>query len=158
VQNVGGRRRGGAGDLIDALGAEADGRGGGRHVDVQHVADRLPHVERVEQREQLSLALDEVGEAVEDGHAVPRRHAGPTAAAIGRQPIGDGPVHIGGRALADSRQNRAGGGVDRLEMAAGDLDHVAADEGTGFKPQGRRLFVPVRGAHHRLRSRFRVGA
>jgi ParB family chromosome partitioning protein len=58
-------------DLVDRLAEELQGLRRSRDVAVQHVGDRLAHVEHVEQREFQGVVLDQVSEPVEHVHAAP---------------------------------------------------------------------------------------
>ncbi len=88
-------------DLVDQLGVPLERRSAARHVDRQRVADRLADVERLEQRELLAIATDQLRESEEDALAVLRRLVGPAAiieCGPGRR---DRPVDVGRVALGD---------------------------------------------------------
>ena len=61
-------------DLVDGLGEILEGNDRARDVDVEHVRNRLAHIERIEERELAGVRFDEPGVFVEHFHAVARRH------------------------------------------------------------------------------------
>ena len=64
-------------DLVDGLGVPGDAARGRGNVDGQAVADRLAHVERLEQRELVAVREDQLGETLQHALALARRLARP---------------------------------------------------------------------------------
>ena len=67
-------------DLVDRLGVPAHAARRGRDVDAEAVADRLAHVERLEQRQLRVACSHQLGEAQQHALALGRRLIGPVAA------------------------------------------------------------------------------
>ena len=57
--------------LVNALGKKTQGLGDFRQVDVEHIADRLAHVERLQQGQFVGMLLDQIGQAQQHIHALP---------------------------------------------------------------------------------------
>jgi hypothetical protein len=64
-------------DLVDGLGVPLDRLGCGRDVDRQGVADGLPDIERLEQRQLLAAGAHRLGKLQQDDLALGRRHVRP---------------------------------------------------------------------------------
>ena len=116
-------------ELVDAFGHEADGLDHRGQVDADDVGDGLAHVEGLEHRQRLRVAIDELREAVQHLHALPRRHARPDAGAEGALRRSDRPVDVCRGARRHLGQRLAGRGIQRGEAAAArGIDECAVDE------------------------------
>ena len=139
-------------DLVDAFGKVADRPQHFGNVDVQHVADRLAHVQCFEQRQFVGVPLHQVGESKQHVHARARRQSAPAAVAPGRQRTRDRGIDVGRLAPGHLRQHAAVGRIDAVEGLAGYGRHMApVDEQAGggaqfFGPLGP-LLVRVRAGH-----------
>ena len=85
--------------------------------------DRRAHVERVQRRELLDIALHQIGELQQDGLPLRRLELAPRAVE-GLARGGDGAVDVLGVAFGDMRQDFAGGRVAGFKGLAG----------SGFEP------------------------
>jgi len=129
-------------DLVDRLPVVRDALGGKRDVDLARVADRLAHVECLEQCELVAVLVDECGQPLEDALAVLRRTAGPHAALERRTGAANGAVDVVGVAGGNLGEDLARRRVDALErLAAQRIDVGAVDERL-------RADVDRRGADH----------
>ena len=116
-------------DLVDGLGEVAEAGHGAADLALG-VADRLAHVDGDHRRELVAVALDQVGEAEQDGAALARREARPRARLERAARGGDGAVDVLGVAGGDVEDGLARHGADARERrAGGGVDEGAVDEG-----------------------------
>ncbi len=119
--------------LVDALGHEADGFAHQRQVHVDHVRDRLAHVERIQHSKFFAVPVDQVREPVQDAHAIARVHPRPDPGPEGRPGRRHGPIDVLFRTRRHAGDDLGGGWVYGFETTAVDgVGVVAVDEVAGF--------------------------
>jgi len=128
----------GALDLVDAFGHEADRVDHCREVAGKDVADRLSHVERLEHGERLGIPVDQVGEAVEHLHPLPRSESRPHAGAERLPGRGDRAIDVRLGPGGHLGQWLARGGIHGREATgASGIDETSVDEQPRFDPRPR---------------------
>ena len=137
-------RRDFAVDLVDGLGVPADAARGGGNVHLQRIADRLAHVQRLEQRQFRGGGLDEPCEFLQHPLARGRRLARPVAALECASRRRDRRVDVGGAACGNERELTA---VDRAQAgesrAIARAHALAVDHGFAPRLQRARALVPI---------------
>ncbi len=68
-------------DLVDVLGHELNRRDDCRDVDIQHIADRLAHIQRVQNSESLCVLVNQLRVSIKNIHTFARREPRPTTTA-----------------------------------------------------------------------------
>ena len=125
-------------DLVDGLGVALDALGGEADVGVPRLADRLAHVQRLEQAELVGVLADQLGQAQQHLLALPRGRGRP--------------------APGLERGARAGhGAVDVLGAAGRDLGEQPAVDRTVARECGTAQCVDVRAVDERLPRHVNVG-
>ncbi len=116
--------------LVDRLAVVRDALCSERHVHVARVANRLAHVERLEQRELVAVLAHELGETNEHTLPLLGLEARPDARLERALRAGDGTVDVFRIARRDLRDDAAGARADAVErLARRGVDVGAVDEG-----------------------------
>ena len=115
--------------LVDRLAVVGDALGRERDVDGAGVADRLAHVERLEQGELVAVLADQLREADEHALALLRGDARPHTGFERRARAAHRAIDIVGVAGCDRRDRAAGRRIDAVErLARHRVDVRAVDE------------------------------
>ena len=137
-------------DLVDAFREVADRLEHFRQVDLEHVADRLAHVQGFQQGQLVAVGVDPVGEAQQDVHARARRQAAPAAVVPGLHATGDRGVDIGCLAPGHFGQDTAVGRIHAVEGFAAHGRHMpSVDEQPGGDRQAACRGSPLRAGFQR---------
>jgi hypothetical protein len=119
-------------DLVQGLAVECEKVCSRGDVDVVRLGHQLAHVQGVEQGEFGAVLTDELGQPGQYPLASGGRSSGPHAGFEGCAPTGHGGVDVGVLRRRDLREQRPGGGVDRLEgFARSRVAKPAVDEHAG---------------------------
>ena len=126
---------GAATDLVRQLSEESERAGNLGDVVADGVADRLSHLEDVEQRQLIGVGFDQFGEAVQHCGSLARVQVRPDA---GSKRLAGGEhrgIDVFGRAAGDRCHHAAVGRVDARERAAaGRVPVLPADVGATLGP------------------------
>ena len=108
-------------------GEEAEIRGRARDIEIARERERLAGIDGFGARELFQVALDQVDDAEKNARAIGGRRARPTGEGFLRGR--DRHFHIARIAIGHERIRLPGGGLDVVEILAGDRRHeLAADE------------------------------
>src|SRR5581483_7934734 len=133
-------------DLVDRLAVVRDALRCERDVDAAGIANRLAHVERLEERELVAVLANELGEADEDALALLRREPRPDARLERLPRSADGAVDVLDVARRDGGDHAAGAGAYAVErLARGGVDVGAVDEGLRADRDAGQRVVDGRG-------------
>jgi len=117
-------------DLVDRLPVVRDALGRERDVHAPRVADRLAHVERLEERELVTVLANELGEADENALPLFRCEPRPDTRLECRARTAHGAVDVLHIACRNRRDHASGAGADAVErLPRGRVDVHAVDEG-----------------------------
>jgi hypothetical protein len=143
VKRLDGRGRDCTFDLVRELREIAEGQRRLRHVDGDHVANRLAHRERIEQRKAVSVLIDERREPIHHLETVARRHVAPATGCKGATARCHGDVDIHGGACRNLAQGLGIRGVNDGEAISTPRDMLAVDEMAGRVAQAGGHAMPV---------------